>query len=135
MAERTFESEKERLIEEGADSLLFDIDIIKKLFVGLINNPVYGTVNEVGEAEITHADPETGTFDLRTRNINGHTMLRFADGNIQLRKVEITHHKRVIDLITDKPYSKRREDIITIDKDGNIIEQSWYSTRKHGCLV
>ena len=109
MAERTFESEKNRLIKEGADPNLFDVFIIQKLLTKLIQDPWYGSNDSNGNPEIVHVNPDnTGTFNIRTQNIDGYTMSRFQSGDIIIQKIEITHHKRVIDYDTEISYGKRK---------------------------
>ena len=77
---------------------------------------------------------DDGTFDVKTPHIEGHTMTRFENGDIELYKVEITDHENNFGNEAHIKYQKRNIDRIVIDKNGEIIEQSTFSTLKHGFL-
>ena len=134
MANRTFELEKDRLINEGADPKLFDYFIVEKLLTELIRNPRYGKkVNGDSEAELIRVK-EDGTFNIETPHINGHAMTRYENGDIELYKVEVTAHENRVGEEAQVKYKKRNIDRIVFDKNGVIIEQSTFSTFKHGFL-
>lgn len=126
---RTLPKEIERLVVENADTKILQSETVQFLMEELLANELYGEPNSAGEPDLIHVKPD-GTFDLKTEGVNGFTMERLPSGNILLLKTEYLQKE-----MAHVKYTKKIEEEIVLDQNGNPIDQNWVSQKRHRVLL
>ena len=130
---RTLQEEKERLLKNGADPKILEYETVNILLLDLIRNARYGEKAPSGALEEIEVNDD-GTFDLRTETINGYVMEKTPMGNLQLTFVERQAAIYATEWFGGVKRRKVKKDAIVINSDGKVIDQTFYSTKKHGFL-